>query len=46
MEFDEGKPPTYLKIHPFRFVQPYEHVFKTYAKKRWLGKQLLPTLAK
>ena len=38
--------PVYRRLYPFRFVQPYPHVYRTYAKGRWIGKELLATLVK
>lgn len=46
MEFDPHKKPTYIFRHPFRFVKPYSHEYKTFAKKRWLGRKILEVLSK
>jgi hypothetical protein len=43
---DEEQKPNYLHIYPFRFVQPYPHVYRTFTKGRWIDKQLLATLVK
>jgi hypothetical protein len=44
MEYDENNPPIYKKVAPFRLVERYDHCFKTYAKQRWLKKNLLNAL--
>lgn len=41
MLYDTNHPPEIVKIPPFRFVKPYEHCYKTNAKLRWYGKQLI-----
>ena len=34
----------YERIPPFRLVKPYEHVYKTKAKGRWVKKNLLDAM--
>ena len=38
--------PDYVKIPPFRFVKPYQHIYKTNAKSRWLGMTLIDAMVK
>lgn len=46
MQFNSDKKPHYIFKYPFRFVKPYKHTYETYAKKRWLGRNILETLSK
>jgi hypothetical protein len=39
--FDLDKKPNYIIKEPFRFVEQYEHVFKTNVKGRWIDKTIL-----
>lgn len=36
-----AKPPHYIKDKAFRYVINYDYCFKTYAKQRWLNRNLL-----
>ena len=33
--------PTYIKLGIIRYVKDYEYDFKTYCKRRWIGKNIL-----
>lgn len=35
---EEEQKPNYIHVYPFRFVQPYPHTYRTFAKARWLGR--------
>lgn len=34
--YSEDKQPIIVRIPPLRFVEPYEYVFETHTKGRWL----------
>ena len=36
----KSKGPKYIKKHGLRYVEKYNHVFRGYTKKRWLGKSV------
>jgi tRNA pseudouridine synthase 9 len=37
-------PPEYSIVNGVRYVKPYVHEFKTFAKGRWLGRELIEVL--
>jgi hypothetical protein len=43
---DQIDKPIFIHQFPFRFVQPYDHIYRTFTKGRWIGKELLATLVK
>ena len=43
---DKRSKPEYIITDGVRYVKPYVHEFKTFAKGRWLGRELLEVLLK